>query len=164
MVSDRAAEPRLRQLSGVSLSPSSRERIRCASVSRRRLLDAVLALLVALGMVAMAGCNNGRRDATPLERGKVREIVVQEGHVPGGQLDAQVRKGDPLDLRVFVIGAGGPGGVVHLRGYGLAARVKRQSPASGFWARLRFRATRAGRFEVVMEKPQVRVGYVTVNP
>jgi hypothetical protein len=133
-------------------------------VSRRRLLDAVLVLLVALGVFGMAACDDGRRDATPLERGKVREIVVQNGHVPGGKLDAQVRKGDPLDLRVFVIGAGGPGGVVHLRGYGLAARVKRQAPASGFWARLRFRATRVGRFAVVMERPHVRVGYVIVNP
>lgn len=144
--------------------PLSRRRIRWRVMSRQRLLDAVMVLLVPLGIFGMAGCDDGQRDATPLERGKVREIVVQNGRVPGGRLDAQVRKGDPLDLRVFVIGAGGPGGVVHLRGYGLAARVKRQPPASGFWARLRFRATRVGRFAVVMERPHVRVGYVIVNP
>jgi hypothetical protein len=118
-------------------------------------------LFVAVGV---AGCGDGRRDATPLERGTVREIVVENGHVPGGGLDAQARKDDPLDLRVFVRGAGGPGGIVRLRGYDLAARVKRQPPASGFWARLRFRATRVGRFAVVMERPWIKVGYVTVNP
>jgi hypothetical protein len=90
--------------------------------------------------------------------------VVEHKHVPGGGLDARVRKGDLLDLRVFVTGAGAPGGVVHLRGYRLSARVKRQPPAAGFWARLRFRATRAGRFGVVMEHPHVMVGYVTVTP
>ena len=134
----------------------------CNAVDEIARLLAVL--LVGLGIVATAGCIDGRRDAKPLERGKVREIVGQNRRVPGGELDAQVRKGDLLDLRVFVIGAGGPGGVVHLRGYGLAARVKRQPPARGFLARLRFRATRVGRFAVVLERPRVRVGYVTVNP
>jgi hypothetical protein len=133
-------------------------------LSRGRLRDAML-LLVALGTTfGMAACDHGRRAATPLERGTVREIVVENGHVPGGGLDAQVRKDDPVDLRVFVTGAGGPGGFVRLRGYDIAARVKRQPPANGLWARLRFRATRVGRFAVVMERPQVRVGYVTVNP
>jgi hypothetical protein len=131
---------------------------------RRRLRDAVV-LIAALGI---AGCDDGRRDATPLERGAVREIVVDEdGSVPGGGLDAQVRKDDPLDLRVFVRGVHVAGSTVQLRGYGLSARVKRQPPELGFWARLRFRATRAGRFVVVLERPhrrQVNVGYVTVNP
>jgi hypothetical protein len=50
------------------------------------------------------------------------------------------------------------------RRYGIVARVKRQPPASGFWARLRFRATRVGRLAVVLERPHVRVGYVVVRP
>jgi hypothetical protein len=98
----------------------------------------------------------------------VREIVVgPNGTVPGGGLDAQVREDDPLDLRVFVRGADARASIVYLRGYDLSARVKRQPPELGFWARLRFRATRAGRFAVVLERPQrrqVKVGYVTVNP
>jgi hypothetical protein len=134
-------------------------------VSTRARLGNAVVLLVAL---EVAGCSGGRRDATPLERGAVREVLVDEdGSVPGGGLDAQVRKDDRLDLRVFVRGAAAPGSIVHLRGYDLSARVKRQPPELGFWARLRFRATRAGRFAVVLERPQrrqVKVGYVTVNP
>jgi hypothetical protein len=134
-------------------------------VSARPRLRNVVVLLVALGV---AGCSDGRREATPLERGAIRDIVVEEdGNVSGGGLDAQVRKDDPLDLRVFVRGADAPASIVHLRGYDLSARVKRQPPERGFWARLRFRATRAGRFAVILERPQrrqVRVGYVTVNP
>jgi hypothetical protein len=98
----------------------------------------------------------------------IREIEVDEdGGVPGGPFDVQVRKDDPLDLRVFVSGVKGPGSIMHLRGYDLSARVKRQPPELGFWARLRFRTTRAGRFAVVLKRPQrrlVKVGYVTVNP
>ena len=78
----------------------------------------------------------------------------------------RVREGDPLDLRIFVSGAGGPGGIVHLNGYGIAARVKRHPGVPGvlgFWARLTFRATRIGHVAVVMERPHVRIGYVTVN-
>jgi hypothetical protein len=128
------------------------------------LFQAAQVLLVMGGALGLTACDDARREPTPLERGTVREIVVEHKHVPGGGLDAQVRKGDVLDLRVFVIGAGAPGGVVHLHGYGLSARVKRQPPAAGFWARLMFRASRTGRFAVVMEHPLVMVGYVRVNP
>lgn len=120
-------------------------------------------LLIALAAFGMTACG-GRHAAPPRERWKVSEGAVRNRHLVGGALDAHVRQGDPIELRVFVIGAGGPGGVVHLNGYGIAARVKRQPPASGFWARLRFRATRAGRFAVVMERPHLRIGYVIVNP
>jgi hypothetical protein len=111
----------------------------------------------------MAACA-GSHDATPRVRWKVSEGAVRNRHLEGGPLDAQVRQGDPIELRIFVTGPGGPGGVVHLNGYGIAARVKRQPPASGFWARLRFHATRVGRFAVVMERPHLRIGYVIVNP
>jgi hypothetical protein len=97
-------------------------------------------------------------------RWKVREGAVRNRHTVGGALDAHARQGDAVELRIFVTGAGGPGGVVHLHGYGLAARVKRQPPEKGFWARLRFRATRTGRFAVVMERPHVSIGYVIVEP
>ena len=120
-------------------------------------------LLVALATFGTPDCA-GRHAAKPRERWKESEIAVHNRHLVGGALEAHVRQGDPIELRVFVVGAGAPGGVVHLNGYGLAARVKRQPPASGFWARLRFRATRAGRFAVVMERPHLRIGYVTVNP
>ncbi len=133
-------------------------------MSRRRLHHVALIVLLVGATFGVAACADGRREPTPLERGTVRDIVVENGHVPGGGLDAQIRQGDPLDLRVFVIGAGAPGGVVHLRGYGLSARVKPQPSTSRYWARLRFRATRAGSFAVEMEHPHVKVGYVTVNP
>jgi hypothetical protein len=122
----------------------------------------VACLLVALATLGMTACA-GRHGATPRERWKERDIAVRDRHLEGGALDARVRQGDPVELRIFVTGAGGPGGVVHLSGYGIAARVKRQQPASGFWARLRFRATRAGRFAVVMERPHLRIGDVIVN-
>jgi hypothetical protein len=119
---------------------------------------------LAIGALLVLTACGGGRHTTPLEQGKVREIAVENRHVVGGELDVHVRRGDLLDLRVFVRGAGSPGGVVFMSGYGIAARVKRQPPASGFWARLRFRATRVGRFAVVMKRPHVRVGYVIVTP
>jgi hypothetical protein len=123
----------------------------------RGLWLAILALLV------LTACGGGRR-TKPLEHVRVSEGLVDHGHTVGGQLDAEVRQGDVLDLRIFVRGAGAPGGVVFLRGYGIEARVRRQPPGSGFWARLHFRATRAGRFAVVLQRPHVRVGYVIVTP
>jgi hypothetical protein len=127
-----------------------------------RPLRGVTCLLVALATFGMTACA-GRHAAKPRERWKESDIAVRNRHLVGGALDAHVGQGDPIELRVFVIGAGAPGGVVHLDGYGIAARVKRQPPAVGFWARLRFRATRAGRFAVVMERPHLRIGYVIVN-
>lgn len=109
--------------------------------SSSRPLRAAECLLIALAILAVTACDEGRRAATPLEQGKVREIDVVNRHVGGGGLDAQVREGDPLDLRIFVSGAGGPGGIVHLNGYGIAARVKRHPGVPGvlgFWARLTF--------------------------
>ena len=123
----------------------------------------VTCLLIVLATFGTTACA-GRHAAKPRERWKESEIAVRNRHLVGGALEAHVRQGDPIELRIFVAGAGAPGGVVHLNGYGLAARVKRQPPASGFWARLRFRATRAGRFAVVMERPHLRIGYVIVNP
>jgi hypothetical protein len=120
-------------------------------------------LLVAVAIFGMTGCT-GRHAAAPRERWKVSEGLVRNRHLDGGALDTHVRQGDPVELRVFVVGPGGPGAVVHLNGYRIAARVMRQPPVSGFWARLRFRATRAGRFAVVMERPHLRIGYVIVKP
>ena len=132
-------------------------------VSRRRLLAAVLVLLVALGVSAVAGCDDGRRDAKPRERAKMMQFQIRDRRPQGGILDARAGKDNLLDLRIFVSGAGGPGGVVHIRGYGLSAPVKKQPPDRGYYARLRFRTIRLGRFEVVMERPHVKVGYLTVT-
>ncbi|HKN64468.1 MAG TPA: hypothetical protein VJV76_09090 [Gaiellaceae bacterium] len=123
----------------------------------------VACLLIALATFGMSACA-GRSAAKPHERWKESDVAVRNRHLEGGALDAQVRQGERVELRIFVTGPGGPGGVVHLNGYGLAARVKRQPPVSGFWARLRFHATRVGRFAVVMERPHLRIGYVTVRP
>ena len=134
-------------------------------VSRRRLLATVLVQLVALGVVsAVAGCDDGRRDAKPRVRAEKRmQFEIRDRRPQGGILDAHAGKDDLLDLRIFVSGAGGPGGVVHIRGYGLSAPVKQQPPDLGYYARLRFRTIRLGRFEVVMERPHVKVGYLTVT-
>jgi hypothetical protein len=123
----------------------------------------VACLLIALAAFGTTACG-GRHAAPPREQWKVSEIAIENRHLVGGALDAHVRQGDPIELRVSVVGAGGPGGVIHLHGYGLTSRVKRQPPLSGFWARLRFHATRAGRFAVVMERPHLRIGYVIVDP
>lgn len=123
----------------------------------------VAGLLVVLATCGMTACGGHRAAALP-ERWKVSESAVRDRHLEGGPLDARVRQGDPVELRIFVVGPGGPGAVVHLNGYGIAARVKRQPPERGFWARLRFHATRTGRFALVMERPHLRVGYVTVRP
>lgn len=122
----------------------------------RGILFAIATLLL------LAACGGGRRTTT-MQQAKVSEGLIDHGHPVGGALDAHVRKGERHELRIFVRGAGGRGGIVVLRGYGIEARVKRQPPASGFWARLRFRATRVGRFAVVMKRPHVRVGYVIVS-
>jgi hypothetical protein len=133
-------------------------------VSKRRLPCAGLALVIALAVFAVVGCGDDeRREVKPRERAKVRQFAIMDRRPQGGTLDAQTKKGDLLDLRIFVSGPGGPGGVVHVPGYGLAAPVKRQPPDTGYYARLRFRTSRVGRFEVVMEQPHVKVGYLTVT-
>src|SRR5918995_214677 len=38
------------------------------------------------------------------------------------------------------------------------------SRSHGYYARLRLRTTRVGRFEVVMKRPHVKVGHLTVTP
>jgi hypothetical protein len=132
-------------------------------VSRRRLLAAVLVLLVALGVSAVAGCDYARRDAKARERAKIMQFEIRDRRPQGGILDARAGKDNLLDLRIFVSGAGAPGGVVHIRGYGLSAPVKQQPPDRGYYARLRFRTIRLGRFEVLLERPHVNVGYLTVT-
>jgi hypothetical protein len=98
------------------------------------LLQAALVLLAMGVTVGLAACDDGGRQPTPLERGAVREIVVEHKHVPGGGLDARVRKGDLLDLRVFVIGAGArpvESSICEATASRLASNGNRQLPGSG---------------------------------
>ena len=105
----------------------------------------------------MLGCG-GNRKVAPREQVKISEIDVRMGRVGGGGLDARVKQGNLIELRIYAPDS--VGAVVQLRGYDLNARVVPPK----FVARLRFRATHVGRFEVDMEHPRLRVGYLTVSP
>jgi ABC-type molybdate transport system substrate-binding protein len=92
---------------------------------------------------------------TAPERPKVSEIAIRDGTVVGGRLDARVEEGDLVELRVFADVTD----EVHLHGYDLTAPVTPQK-----FARLRFRATLTGRFEVELEDRHLHIGQLTVTP
>lgn len=117
----------------------------------------ITVLLIVFGAYTMSGCDGGRRKVTPREQVKISEIDVRNGRVGGGGLDARVMEGDLTELRIYAPES--VGAVIRLRGYGIKARVLPQ----GFVARLRFRATHLGRFEVDMTQPHLRIGYLTVS-
>ena len=89
------------------------------------------------------------------ERPKISEIAIRDGRPIGGPLSARAREGELVELRVYadVIDD------VHVHGYDLTARV---TPTS--FARLRFRATITGRFEVELERRHVPIGRLIVVP
>jgi ABC-type glycerol-3-phosphate transport system substrate-binding protein len=82
--------------------------------------------------------------------------VVVEGGVPkGGIVRETVKKGDTVVLVVTSDVAD----EVHLHGYDLSRDV-----AAGGTARIRFKATIPGRFEVELEERRVPIAELTVNP
>ncbi len=82
-------------------------------------------------------------------------IRVRGGEPVDGVQEVTVEKGDTVRLEVRSDAAA----EVHVHGYDLTARV---TPTRS--ARLRFRATITGRFEVELEERHLHVGRLTVVP
>ncbi|GIU94683.1 MAG: hypothetical protein KatS3mg012_1140 [Gaiellaceae bacterium] len=83
-------------------------------------------------------------------------IAVRSGRPVGGIARPKVRQGD----RVVLVVSADTAGDVHLHGYDLERRV-----APGAPARIGFRATIPGRFEIELHAhPEVHIGELTVTP
>jgi hypothetical protein len=83
-------------------------------------------------------------------------ITVRNGRPVGGIARPTVRRGD----RVVLVVRSDVTGDVHLHGYDLEQRV-----APGTPARIRFRATIPGRFEIELHAhPELHIGELTVRP
>ncbi len=85
----------------------------------------------------------------------VVRIVVVNAAPKGGIVRETVNKGDRVVLSVRSDVAD----EVHLHGYDISRNV-----AAGGTARIRFRATVPGRFEVELEQRSVQIADLTVNP
>ena len=94
-------------------------------------------------------------DPTPDQGPTVVTIVVANGAPKGGIVRETVEKGDRV---VFVVRSDVTDHV-HLHGYDIMRDVAPGSPA-----RLRFRATIPGRFEVELEDRGVQIADITVEP
>jgi hypothetical protein len=94
-------------------------------------------------------------DPTPGEGPTVVTIVVVSGAPEGGIVRETVKKGD----RVVLVVRSDVTDHVHLHGYDIMRDVVPGSPA-----RLRFRATIPGRFEVELEDRAVQIADITVEP
>jgi hypothetical protein len=94
-------------------------------------------------------------DPTPDEGPTVVTIVVANGAPKGGIVRETVDKGD----RVVLVVRSDVTDHVHLHGYDIMRDVAPGSPA-----RLRFRATIPGRFEVELEDRGVQIADITVQP
>jgi hypothetical protein len=82
-------------------------------------------------------------------------IVVRGGRVVGGLRRARLEQGE----RAVVIVRADVSDHVHLHGYDIMRDVSPDSPA-----RLRFRATIPGRFEVELEDRKVQIAQLEVRP
>jgi heme/copper-type cytochrome/quinol oxidase subunit 2 len=82
-------------------------------------------------------------------------ITVRAGHVIGGIRRVTLPKGALVELVVTADVAD----EVHLHGYDISRDV-----APGAPARLRFKATTSGRFEVELEQRQLQIAEITVRP
>ena len=135
--------------------------------NRLLLVAAAVAALVVLFIVLRPGKDEKHeappRPATAANLGsttsakqvRISEIVVSNGTVPGGPLDADVKRGARHRLIVYA----DVNDLVHVHGYDLTARVRPRKPA-----RIEFVADVAGRFEVELEESGLRVGEITVHP
>jgi hypothetical protein len=92
--------------------------------------------------------------AKPPARTRVT-IAVRGGRVIGGIRRATVLKGRLVELLVTADVTD----EVHLHGYDLSHDVSRGAPA-----RLLFRATTSGRFEVELEQRHLQIAEITVRP
>ena len=137
----------------------------------RRLLTAVLAAVVlAVGGLALASCgdddettdrhdrddhDHGDDDHDGAEQPTVVRVVVVDGEPQGGIVRATVDEGD----RVLLVVRLDVADEVHLHGYDLSRPV-----AAGGSARIAFRATLPGRFEVELEERGAQIAELTVRP
>ena len=94
-------------------------------------------------------------DPTPDEGPTVVTVVVTNGAPSGGIVRESVEKGD----RVVLVVRADVTDHVHLHGYDIMQDVAPGSPA-----RMRFRATIPGRFEVELEDRGVQIADITVQP
>jgi hypothetical protein len=144
-----------------------------------RSITAVLAaFLVALGSpLALAGCG-GEDEAAPTTETETQtapapppplppppppppppaavvRVTVEDGLPQGGIVRETVAKGD----RVVLVVRSDVADEVHLHGYDISRDV-----AAGGTARLPFKATIPGRFEVELEERGVQIADLTVQP
>jgi hypothetical protein len=89
------------------------------------------------------------------EQAKVVHVTVSGGVPEGGIVRESVDKGD----RVVLVVTSDVADEVHLHGYDLSRDV-----APGQRARIAFRATIPGRFEVELENRGLQIAELTVNP
>lgn len=140
------------------------------------------ACVTAIVAVALAGCGSGDEEATPGTTTETQtmttettettvtatettpavpeplsiRIAVRNGRPVGGIARPKVKRGD----RVVLVVTADMSGDVHLHGYDIEKTVAPGSPA-----RLRFRATIPGRFEIELHAhPEIHVGELTVTP
>jgi hypothetical protein len=147
-------------------------------VQPRRLLAAVLAAAaLAVGGFALVSCGGDDEmtttettttettttettttetaTTTEVEQPTVVRIVVVNGEPQGGIVRESVDEGDG----VLLVVRSDVADEVHLHGYDLSRDV-----AAGGTARIRFRATLPGRFEVELEERGAQIGELTVQP
>jgi len=93
--------------------------------------------------------------APPVETPTELRIVVVNGAPEGGIVRKTVEKGD----RVVLVVKSDVADEVHLHGYDISRDV-----AAGGTARIAFRATIPGRFEVELEDRGVQIADLTVGP
>ena len=113
-------------------------------------------LLAATALAASpAGCGGGSSSSARSTGPTEMRIEVQRGLVAGGLERATFKKGDLVALVVL----SDEDELVHLHGYDLSAPVKANVPA-----KLVFRATVPGRFEIWLHRRDVPIGAITVEP
>ena len=138
---------------------------------RRLLAAALAAAALAVGGIALASCGGDdettttettttettttETTTTEVEQPTVVRIVVVNGEPQGGIVRESVDEGDS----VLLVVRSDVADEVHLHGYDLSRDV-----AAGGTARIRFRATLPGRFEVELEERGAQIGELTVQP
>jgi hypothetical protein len=93
---------------------------------------------------------------TPAASRVVMRIPIRGGQVPGGLKRVSADKGQRV---LVVVSSDGASDEVHLHGYDLSREV-----APGAPARIAFRATIVGRFEVELEDRGLQIGELEVRP
>jgi|SRR5581483_4148652 len=110
-------------------------------------------LVLAGGIVALAGCGGGGKTAASA-RAVTISIHVEDGKPVGGIKRATVRKGEDVSLVVHSDVAD----EVHLHGYDLHAEVE-----AGGTAGIDFKANIAGVFEAELESRKLQILELTVR-